>query len=116
MELVKVNCLLFTSIQDDTYRGAKTRLTEFATNYIKDNNGYDMLLNVDSIVSVSEISYKTVAGKRIYGFYVLTNNNYKYWIINNENNYGPLESFIFKKDDKKTIIKPDEKLHLNKKR
>lgn len=107
MNLVKICCIKY-------FTGASqySTMSDFQAYDITDYTKM-MYINVDNIMSLSQITYKTISGKRYYGYCIYMNNGYKYWVKCNTNSYEYLTQFINKEDNKQDT---NTKKHLNKKK
>lgn len=105
MNLIKICCIKW-------YSGASqySTMSDFQANDITDYTKM-IYINVDNIISLSPITYKTIKGTRYYGYCIHMNNGYKYWVRCMTNSYEYLYEFINKKENNKTTKK-----HLNNKK
>lgn len=107
MNLIKICCIKITTGSSNI-----NSMTNFQSYEIIDHG--DMIyINGDNIVSLSPITYKTISGKRYYGYYIVMTNNLRYWVKCGTNSYEYLSGYINKQKEEPIPVKPSSDGHLN---
>ena len=77
MKLVKIKCIRKLS-SEFTPSNTIYRMSDFTTEQLQVAS--DMYIDVEYILNVSDITYKTVHGDRCYGYKVVMKNGVTFWI------------------------------------
>lgn len=79
MKLVKIKCIKKISTEF-TPNNTIYRMVDFTNEQVQ--NAFDMYIDVEYILNVSDITYKTIQGNRYYGYKVVMKNGVTFWIKN----------------------------------
>lgn len=77
MKLVKIKCIRKISAEF-TPSYTIYRMSDFTNEQVQ--AAFDMYIDVEYILNVSDITYKTIQGNRYYGYKVVMKNGVTFWI------------------------------------